>query len=156
MSKIQYFNYAGWGTQAKEELNYSQVVRIGNELRISGQGQSCYESQKGGKARVLTCVLGGWKEDGSIPESEEEQIEVAWQNVEKALKHAGLKNPFDNIFSIRSLHVNKHYDAAALFSKVMKKIFTKHQPIWTLVGVERLGLETMKVEIEVVAVVDDE
>ena len=38
MSKLQYFNYPGWGKQARELHNLSQVVRIGNELRISGQG----------------------------------------------------------------------------------------------------------------------
>ena len=39
MSKLQYFNYPGWGETARELHNLSQVVRIGNELRISGQGR---------------------------------------------------------------------------------------------------------------------
>jgi hypothetical protein len=40
MSKLQAFNYPGWGEMAKEQSGYAQVIRIGNELRISGQGQS--------------------------------------------------------------------------------------------------------------------
>jgi len=84
-----------------------------------------------------------------------EQIEQAWRNVEKALKHAGLKNPFDNIFSVRSYHVNQHYDTAEMMATITKKLFKDHAPIWTLIGVERLALPEMKVEIEVCAVVDD-
>lgn len=40
MSKLEYFNYPGWGETARKEHNLAQVVRIGNELRISGQGKS--------------------------------------------------------------------------------------------------------------------
>jgi hypothetical protein len=39
MSKLQYFDYPGFGEWARENNHYSQVVRIGNELRVSGQGQ---------------------------------------------------------------------------------------------------------------------
>ena len=91
----------------------------------------------------------------TLPENEAEQIEQAWKNVEKALKHAGLKNPFENIFSYRSYHVNKHYDSAEMMSGITKKIFREHAPIWTLIGVDRLALPEMKIEIEVCAVVDE-
>ena len=66
-----------------------------------------------------------------------------------------MKNPYDNIFSVRSYHVNKHYDTAELFSEITKKLFKNHAPIWTLIGVDRLALPEMKIEIEVCAVVDE-
>ena len=39
MSKLQSFNYPGWGEMAKEQTGYAQAIRIGNEIRLSGQGQ---------------------------------------------------------------------------------------------------------------------
>lgn len=38
MSKLQYFDYEGFGEQMKEHVNYSQAVRIGDKIEISGQG----------------------------------------------------------------------------------------------------------------------
>jgi enamine deaminase RidA (YjgF/YER057c/UK114 family) len=39
MSKLQYFNYPGYGEMANENgYHYSQAVRVGNEVKISGQG----------------------------------------------------------------------------------------------------------------------
>jgi enamine deaminase RidA (YjgF/YER057c/UK114 family) len=99
-------------------------------------------------------LTGGWDAEGSIPDSEEEQIVLAFENIEKALKHAGIANPFENIYSVRSYHVGLHDELPDLVVKHLKKLMPTHQPIWTLIGVERLALTKMKVEIEVVAVVD--
>lgn len=40
MSHLQYFDYPGFGERAKQHLNSSQAVRIGNRIEISGQGIS--------------------------------------------------------------------------------------------------------------------
>ena len=46
MSKLQYFNYPGWGDHANEHYHYSQVVRVGNEYRISGQGRNASNAMR--------------------------------------------------------------------------------------------------------------
>jgi len=38
MSHLQYFDYEGFGDKMKGYLNYSQAVRIGDRIEISGQG----------------------------------------------------------------------------------------------------------------------
>jgi len=80
---------------------------------------------------------------------------VAWQNIEKALKHAGLKDPFSNIISFRSYHVNNHHKGLEMMVKQMKKLFKNHQPLWTMLGIQKLAIPEMKIEVEVVAIADD-
>jgi len=55
------------------------------------------------------------------------------------------------VFRVNSYHVN--FDDAVLKHMVecLKKWTPDHAPLWTCVGVTRLGTESMKVEIEVVA-----
>jgi enamine deaminase RidA (YjgF/YER057c/UK114 family) len=151
MSKLEYFSYPGWGDMAKEKYHYAQAVRIGNEIKISGQGMF---SLTGHWVITFMHYLGGWNAEGKIPDSEEEQIVLAFENIDKALKHAGIEKPFENIYSIRSYHVGLHDKLPDLMVNHLKKLITTHQPIWTLIGVERLALKEMKVEIEVGAVVD--
>lgn len=38
MSHLQYFDYEGFGERVRKETHYSQAVRIGNIIKISGQG----------------------------------------------------------------------------------------------------------------------
>ena len=38
MSHLQYFDYEGFGDNMKRDLNYSQAVRIGDRIEVSGQG----------------------------------------------------------------------------------------------------------------------
>jgi len=38
MSHLQYKSYGGYGDYAKKELHYSQAVRVGDVVEISGQG----------------------------------------------------------------------------------------------------------------------
>jgi len=38
MSHLQYFSYPGFGEEKREEIWYSQAVRIGDRIEISGQG----------------------------------------------------------------------------------------------------------------------
>lgn len=39
MALLQYFNYPGFGEKVKEETYYSQAVRVGDIIEVSGQGQ---------------------------------------------------------------------------------------------------------------------
>ena len=39
MSHLQYFSYEGFGDRVRKETHYSQAVRIGDKIEISGQGE---------------------------------------------------------------------------------------------------------------------
>jgi tRNA G37 N-methylase TrmD len=39
MSHLQYFCYEGFGERVKKDTHYSQAVRIGDIIKISGQGK---------------------------------------------------------------------------------------------------------------------
>lgn len=40
MSHLKYFDYEGaFAERSKSEFNYSQAVRIGNRIEVSGQGE---------------------------------------------------------------------------------------------------------------------
>lgn len=39
MAHLQYHSYKGFGTSKREELWYSQAVRIGNTIELAGQGK---------------------------------------------------------------------------------------------------------------------
>jgi len=40
MSHLQYSDYEGFGQKARKEIHYSQAVRIGDIIEISGQGMA--------------------------------------------------------------------------------------------------------------------
>lgn len=74
MSNLPYHTYPNVGDWARTHLNYSQAVRVGSQIHISGQG--------------------GWDPDAATPEIREsvvEEIAQAFSNVELALKTAGGK-----------------------------------------------------------------
>ncbi|EAT82191.1 hypothetical protein SNOG_10797 [Parastagonospora nodorum SN15] len=43
MSSLQYFDYEGFGERSKQNLNYSQAVRLPNTIHISGQGEGAVQ-----------------------------------------------------------------------------------------------------------------
>ncbi|KAG7139551.1 hypothetical protein HYQ46_008147 [Verticillium longisporum] len=78
------------------------------------------------------------------------QIDCAFANVEKNLKDAGGKG-WSQVFRVDSYHVPLDDEAPAAMIRNFAKYMPDHQPIWTCVGVPRLGEEAMKVEFAVVA-----
>lgn len=40
MSGLQYFSYEGYGVNLLKDMHYSQAVRVGDTIEISGQGTS--------------------------------------------------------------------------------------------------------------------
>ncbi|KAJ5317408.1 hypothetical protein PENANT_c055G08563 [Penicillium antarcticum] len=131
MSHLQYHCYEGWGQKAKRDFNYSQAVRIGDRIECAGQG--------------------GW--DPKTFEFHREinaQIDQAFANVDLNLKDAGGKG-WEQVFRVNSYHVPINNEALDAMVRNFKKWMPEHQPIWTCVGVTRLGEDDMRVEIEVVA-----
>ncbi|KAK0762784.1 hypothetical protein N5P37_005602 [Trichoderma harzianum] len=125
--------YPGFGDHAFELYGYSQAVRIGSRVDISGQG--------------------GWdpnSEDVVISADIKEEIDQAFRNVDLTLKNAGSKG-LSQAVQIRSYHTNLGDEVIAHMTENFKKWIPDHKPIWTAIGVTKLGLPGMRVEIEAVA-----
>ncbi|OQD69002.1 hypothetical protein PENPOL_c002G07552 [Penicillium polonicum] len=126
---MQFFNYAGTEANA-ESFHYSQAVRIGNTIKTSGQG--------------------GWDESGNVHPDVEQQVAIAFENVEKALNSVDSRLSWENVYAVRSYHINvdQTFD---MVTDNFKKVLPCHRPIWTCVEIGKLGIEGMVIEIEVEA-----
>ena len=101
--------------------------------------------------RYVTTQTGGWNpETGAFYKEINQQIDQAFANVELNLKDAGGKG-WEQVFRVNSYHVPINDEALAAMVRNFEKYMPGHQPIWTCVGVTRLGEDDMRVEIEVVA-----
>ncbi|CAG8418423.1 unnamed protein product [Penicillium salamii] len=119
MSHLQYHAYPGYGTRSQDTLHYSQAVRVGDRIECSGQG--------------------GWDpESGKIHTEIHSQIDQAFANVQLALKDAGGKG-WSQVFRVNSYHVPLNDEAMHAMVRKFKEYMPNHQPIWTCVGVSRLG-----------------
>ncbi|KAL6690880.1 putative translation initiation inhibitor [Trichoderma pleuroticola] len=116
--------YPRFGDHAFELYGYSQAVRIG-----------------------------GWdpnSQDVVISANIKEEIDQAFRNVDLMLKHAGSKG-ISQAIQIKSYHTNLGDEAIGYMTENLKKWIPNHKPIWTAIGVTKLGLVGMRVEIEAVA-----
>ncbi|KAH6688365.1 Endoribonuclease L-PSP/chorismate mutase-like protein [Plectosphaerella plurivora] len=130
MSHLKYYSYEGAGVEKRNLFSYSQAVRVGDRIECSGQG--------------------GWHSDGTFEKKINAQIDLAFSNVEKNLLDAGGKG-WTQVFRVNSYHVPINNEALAAMVRNFRKWMPDHQPLWTCVGVTRLGEDDMRVEIEVVA-----
>jgi len=131
MEKPEFFVTHGYGERLRDLLHYSQAVKIGNRIEISGQG--------------------GWNDELEIAAELEEEIAQAFRNVERTLETAGAS--WGDVVHVNSYHVGGfppvvNETMAALYRRYMPD----HAPIWTQTGVEALGLPTMRIEIRVTAI----
>ncbi|AQU81313.1 MAG: hypothetical protein JJT87_01760 [Halomonas sp.] len=132
MSKPEFFVTPGYGDKALELLNYSQAVKVDNRVEISGQG--------------------GWDDEFQISTSLVEEIEQAFRNVERTLKTAGAG--WEHVIHVNSYHVGGFPpEVNETMTRLYRHYMPNHAPIWTQVGVEALGLPTMRVEIRVTAII---
>ena len=152
MSHLTYSVYEGEGEYLSNFLRYSQAVRVGDRIEISGQGKSKHNKFR--NASIANQKPGGWTlKDGelSFPESDLEQIDQAFHNVEKALKASGGKG-WEQVYRVNSYHTQITPEVGQRMSENYKKWMPNHKVIWTQLGVAQLGVPEMKVEIEVVAI----
>ena len=119
--KITTFHLGPW----EEEIGYSQSVRVGNRIIVSG-------------------TVG----DDSISKDTESQLKDAYQTIITTLAHDGanLKNV------IREMIYCRDMDALIKCQDLRKKFYDGHLPASTWVQVERLYLPGHLVEIEVEAI----
>ncbi|MGW7514574.1 Rid family hydrolase [Streptomyces sp. NPDC054796] len=134
MSKPEFFATPGYGDTQLANMHYQQAVRLGDRVEISGQG--------------------GWDDNFNFPESLEEEIVRAFENVERTLATAGAT--WRDVISVNSYHIPDSPDfIGEVHGRVMVEQFREHMgdraPIWTQIGVPALGAPNMRVEIRVTA-----
>lgn len=139
MNKPEFFATPGYGDQQLAEMRYSQAVRVGDRIEISGQG--------------------GWDDDWNFPESLEDEIVRAFENVERTLATAGAT--WRDVIAVNSYHVLASPETfVEAHNPVMVAQFRERMgdraPIWTEIGVTALGAPGMRVEIRVTAIVGQE
>ncbi|WSJ82060.1 RidA family protein [Amycolatopsis sp. NBC_01307] len=132
----EFFVTPGYGPKHLAALHYTQAVRIGDRVEISGQG--------------------GWDDDTVFPESLEEEIVQAFENVERTLATAGAN--WTDVVAVDSFHIPTAPDTIGDdHTRVMVEQFRKRMgdraPIWTQLGVAALGAPGMRVEIRATAIV---
>ncbi|QPH88912.1 RidA family protein [Campylobacter concisus] len=120
----------GYGEKQLKEFGYSQVAVIGDRIEISGQG--------------------GWDDRWNFPQNLKDEIEQAFKNVERTLAVVGAS--WNDVFSVHSYHVGFEPAVNGIMTKLFKKYMPTHAPLWTCLGVEKLGDPKMRVEIRVSAV----
>lgn len=137
MSKPEFFDTPGYGEILRAHYSYSQALRIGDRVEVSGQG--------------------GWEDDQTFTDqSLEQEIDKAFDNVEKTLVAAGAT--WHDVVNVHTYHVPTRDGAIgddhmeAVVSQFRKRA-GGHLPLWTALGVRALGLPEMRIEITVVAIV---
>jgi len=136
MNKPEFFATPGYGDKLLAEMRYSQAVRVGDRVEISGQG--------------------GWDDEMNFPESLEKEIVQAFENVERTLATAGAT--WQDVIAVNSYHLTDSPEfLGEVHNRVMVDQFHKRldgrAPIWTEIGVSALGAPKMRVEIRVTAIV---
>ena len=139
MTTLKYNNAYGYGQQLSDKYHYSQTVRIPgnpNLIKISGQG---------GWDQVTGDIL-----PPTTRENIQAQIEQAFANVQTALEAAGSKG-WSDVYASRMFFVDWNaFDrvAIATMAECLRKWCPDHRPILTIVNIDALGLEAMRIEIE--------
>ena len=139
MSTVEFFVTPGYGERKSEKFHYSQAVKVGNRVEISGQG--------------------GWNNDGEFPDSVEKEIMQAFENVERTLATAGAS--WKDVVHVNSYHVPTATDFIgeehlSTMTDQFRKRMGARAPIWTCIGVPSLGDPKMRVEIRVTAIIEDD
>jgi enamine deaminase RidA (YjgF/YER057c/UK114 family) len=112
----------------RDEYHFSQGVQIGDTIYVSGQG--------------------GWDAQFQFAGDVGAQARQAFRNMERVLAEAGAS--LEDVVDVTSFHLDMEQMGAVV--AVLKEVFPNHQPAWTAVGVTRLAVPTMLIEIKATAV----
>jgi enamine deaminase RidA (YjgF/YER057c/UK114 family) len=115
-----------------ETMQFSQAVRKGNMIWVSGQV--------------------GMDKDGQVPDGIYDQARLAFQNLERVLEAAGAS--FDDVVELVTYHTSMK-DIRG-FSKAKAGFVKTDYPAWTALGVTELVMPTLLCEIRATAVVEGE
>jgi enamine deaminase RidA (YjgF/YER057c/UK114 family) len=115
----------GYGEFMRDTYHYSQGVRVGDLVLVTGQG--------------------GWDDDFQLADDVHAQIRQAFRNVATVLAEAELT--WADVVDITSYHVELNEAVLGTMVEELRRYCPGHQPLWTVIGVAALALPTMKVEI---------
>ncbi|GAA5910432.1 hypothetical protein JCM6882_007355 [Rhodosporidiobolus microsporus] len=139
MSSLPYFHQPHKAIkEMTARAHYSSAVRLpGGIIKCSGQG--------------------GWDENFDFPGSDvsnEEhhrlQVEQAFKNVDEVVRAAG-GNGWADVYSVRTYHLNIDFSLSPVVEQFEKWCGADHRPLFTCVGVTKLGDPQMLIEVEVEA-----
>lgn len=83
-------------------------------------------------------------------------MKLAFKNVDIMLRAAGADKGWGNVYKVRSYHAPLTDKTVDYSVAEMRKYCGDHKPTWTAIGVEKLALPGMLVEVEVKAYVGGE
>lgn len=137
MTDVEFFVTPGYGEAFRETRHYSQAVRIGNRVEISGQG--------------------GWDDHLNFPEALDAEVIRAFDNVGRTLAAAGAT--WGDVVHVNSYHVVTEPDSTFeahndVMIAQLRERMPDRAPIWTETGVAALAAPDMRIEIRVTAIVD--
>jgi enamine deaminase RidA (YjgF/YER057c/UK114 family) len=129
-----------------------QRVRLPEEDPIFGTNKvfDLFKYSPAVKARGLVFIVGqvGIRSDGTVPDSAEEQIDLAFKRLGAILKREGLG--FEDLVELVSYHVRID-EQLTVFREVKDKYVTRDFPTWTILGVASLARPNLLIEIKAVA-----
>ncbi|KAJ9618335.1 hypothetical protein H2204_013066 [Knufia peltigerae] len=128
-----YHNYAGVGTTYSQQFGFSQAVRIGNLIKLSGQA--------------------GWDAEGRVPADAAAQIQLSVENVDKALKAVDPSLGWKNVVQVRSYHTDLEATGMVM-TEQFKRLKPGAGPVWMTFQTPKLLLPGTVIELEVEAYVD--
>jgi enamine deaminase RidA (YjgF/YER057c/UK114 family) len=137
MSALRHYEYPGWGPFARDNMHYTQSVRVENRIICSGQG--------------------GWDPsnlnlediDANFPSDIAAEIDQAFRNVDTNLKHAGGKG-WEQVYKVLTLSTDIPEQHEHIVRN-LKKWMPGNLATWTEAGVSQLGAKAMRFEVEVEA-----
>lgn len=102
------------------------------------------------KAGGLVFIAGqvGLRADGTVPETAEEQIRLAFQRLGAILAHEGLG--FEDLVELVSYHVRID-EQLTTFREVKDEFIKSDFPAWTILGIASLARPNLLIEIKAVA-----
>lgn len=116
------------GNKVFDLFKYSPAVKAGGLVFVAGQV--------------------GIRPDGTVPDSAEEQIDLAFKRLGAILEHEGLG--FEDLVELVSYHVRID-EQLTTFREVKDKYMTRDFPAWTILGVASLARPNLLIEIKAVA-----
>ncbi|MFD7665838.1 RidA family protein [Streptomyces sp. NPDC059788] len=122
----------GRTTSAFADFGYSAAVRAHGLLFIAGTI--------------------GRRADGTIPDTIEEQSEIAIRKIEEILRLEGLD--LSSLVDVTSYHVDIHQHLPG-FGETKRRLVAAPYPTWTIIGVGGLASPGLLVEIRAIAAYPD-
>jgi 2-iminobutanoate/2-iminopropanoate deaminase len=100
----------------------------------------------GGSRLLVMSGLNGYRTDGSMPDSFDEQGELIWQHIGTLLRSAGMT--YQNLVLVRTYLAHPQYDEANI--QLRMKYLGDHRPALTVVCCQLLESK-WKLEVEAMA-----